>query len=372
MKIMYFIHGMSTGGAETIVKDYALNIDSTKFEISILCFERHNESPYENILKNNNINIIYINDYICLKKSTSTIARIIKKIHRYFLVRKIIKNENPDILHTHLLINSYVKYAKVNKKCKLYHTVHSDPNILWKRTKEGRKDFKCAKYLIKKNNMKIIVLHDKMRKVVNEMFEIDDSIILNNGIDISRFNTLNVKEKDYLRKKYNIPKDAYVLGHIGRFCDVKNHDFIIKIFSELHRKNSDYYLLLIGSGPNKNSIISKLDNMGLKGKYIILSNRDDIPDLLSIMDYFIFPSLYEGMPVTVIEAQEMKLPCFISDTITNSVIISNIVTKISLEKSEQMWADIIIKYKYPKKIVINDKEWDIKYVIKKLEEIYTS
>lgn len=370
MKVMHFIHGLSTGGAETLVKEYVLKIDRNKFDIVVLCFEHYNESPYEKILADNKIRVIYVSDYMLLKNKNNFISRVIKHIERKLLVKRFIRNENPDILHTHLCVNSYVKFAKPSKRTKLFHTVHSEPSITWHGSKRKRNDFKCAQFLVKNNGMRFIVLHDKMRKEVNELFNVDNSIVLNNGIDFFRFNKASINDKNLIKERLNIPYDSCVIGHIGRFVKSKNHKFLVNVFNDIHKKNDKSFLLLIGDGVEKKDIKFSLDDIGLKDNYLILSNRNDIPDLLSIMDYFVFPSIYEGLGIVLIEAQKMNLPCFVSDKVPKNATISNLVTRISLEKESKEWADIILNYKLPKKVTINDKEWDINTVVKKLENIY--
>ena len=105
---------------------------------------------------------------------------------------------------------------------------------------------------------------------------------------------------------------------------------------------------------------------------MILANRTDIPDLLNAMDIFVFPSISEGLGISLIEAQIMKLPCFISSNIPEHAIISNLVTIISLSESASYWAKKILSYKIPEKVKINSEDWDMKKSIKKLESLYLS
>lgn len=218
--------------------------------------------------------------------------------------------------------------------------------------------------------MRFICLHDEMRKNVNDLFNVNNSIILNNGIDFSRFNKDKISNKITLKDKLNIPADAYIVGHIGRFIYEKNHSFLVDIFSKIYSKNKNAFLLMIGDGPKKQEVIEKLNLLKLNDRYLILSNRSDIPDLLGIMDCFVFPSIVEGLPVTLIEAQKMELPCFVSDSITKYITISNLITWLSVKKDCKCWANSIIDYKYPKKVLLNDNAWDMDNIVKKLENIY--
>lgn len=369
MKVMHVIHGLNTGGAETLVKEYVLGFNKDKFDVTLLCFEHIKESPYEKILKKNNIKVIYISDYMKYNNKKGILYKIINHFQKFILVKRIIRNENPEILHTHLPINRYIKFAKPKKKTKIFHTVHSAPKALWDfEIKARKKDFYAAKWLREKYNMTFICLHDEMKNEVNTMFNTNTSLVLNNGIDFSRFE--NAISKEEIRKKINIPNNAFVIGHVGRFSRVKNHTFIVDVFKEIYNKNRNSFLLLIGTGEEKEKIINKLNELKLNNNYLILENRTDIPDLLNAMDIFIFPSIYEGLGIALIEAQKMKLPCFISEGVPDGAIISNLVTKLSLDLPEHIWASKIIYYQKPKLVNLNDENWNIKKVINKLENIY--
>ena len=200
------------------------------------------------------------------------------------------------------------------------------------------------------------------------MFGVDNSIILNNGIDVD--SVKNTNDAELIRKGIGVPNDAFVLGHVGRFLRVKNHDFIVDVFLDVAKKNNKAFLLLIGDGPDKSKIVGKLNDAGMSGRYLILNNRSDVPDLLNIMDVFIFPSLYEGIPLSLIEAQIAKKPCFVSDRVNKHAEISNLVTRLPLEQGAEKWSDIIVSYKKPKIIEVNEDDWNIKNETRKLEQIY--
>lgn len=364
IKVMHIIHGLNTGGAETLIKEYALKLDKNKFNVILLCFEHHYDSPYESLLIKNGINIIFIEDYL-KHESNSILGKYLNKIQKYFLVRKIIKNEKPDVIHTHLLVNQYIKFANLKKTTKVFYTMHGEPE----RYKEiSFKNYKATKWLVKKYNMKIICLHNEMEEKVKEMYKTNNTIVLNNGIDIIKYK--RVKSKNDMRKKLNIPIDSYIVGHIGRLNKIKNHKFLIEVFNNIRKHNNKAFLLMIGDGDEKNNISKQLSALKLDKYYKILSNRNDIPDLLNCMDVFVFPSFSEGLGISVIEAQEAKLPCFISNDVPDSAIISNLVSKISLNESSAKWANKILNYNIPKVVNIYDENWDINKVVKKLEKLY--
>ena len=369
-KIVHLIHGLNTGGAETLVKNYALGIDETKYEITILCYE-HRNSLYEAILKNAGKRVIYVCDDMKLWNRKGIIPKIINHYQLYFAIRKKLRELKPDILHTHLTVNRYVKFAHLPQKTKIFHTVHSEPKKIWFNGGfQRKKDFQAVKWLIKHYGQRMIVLHEEMKQEVNELFHVSNSIVLNNGISFTDFE--NCKSKCQVRKELGIAQESFVIGHVGRFSEPKNHKFLIKVFQEIFANEKNVFLLMVGSGEEENSIRQILNDSPMKNNYLILSNRSDIADIMQAMDVFVFPSLYEGLGIALIEAQKSGLPCFVSERVPLYAKVTDLVDVCSLNKGEKYWAKEILKAKEnpPKGNIEVPTEWDMKNVIKKLERIY--
>ena len=130
-----------------------------------------------------------------------------------------------------------------------------------------------------------------------------------------------------------------MVGHIGRFMTQKNHAFLLDIFNQIYTQNNNAVLLLVGTGELQAQIKEKIKALGLEKNVIFTGVRSDVPQLLSAMDVFVFPSFYEGMPNTVIEAQATGLPCVIADTITSEADITGLVKYLSLSDSADKWAE---------------------------------
>lgn len=374
-KVLHFIHGLNTGGAETLVKDYVLGLDKSKYDVSILCYE-HRDSSYENILEKAGIEIIYACDNMRLWNKKGIIPKIIDHYQLYFVLRKKLKEINPDILHTHLNVNRYVKFARLSKNIKIFHTVHTEPQKIWFNGSFQRKrDFQAAKWLVRHHRQRMIVLHNDMQQEVNKLFHISDAVVLNNGINFSAFE--NAKSKDEMRVKLGISQDSFVIGHVGRFVESKNHMFLINVFKKIYDCDKNAFLLMVGEGEEKKIVKNIMDNSPMKKNYLILSNRSDIADIMRAMDVFIFPSKYEGLGIVLIEAQKSGLPCWVSDTVPSYAKVTNLVNFCSLDISEKEWAEKILKTKnrehqetFIDKRKMVPPEWDMKNVIKRLEKIY--
>lgn len=198
----------------------------------------------------------------------------------------------------------------------------------------------------------------------------DDVIFIKNGIDIEEYK-YNESYRNEYRKNFNIENNI-VYGHVGKFDKQKNHDFLIDIFYEIQKKQ-DAVLLLIGYGELEDEIKGKVTKLNIKDKVRFLGFREDVSHILNAIDFFILPSLYEGLPICLIEAQTSGLPVFVSDAVTDEANISNGFNKIE-SNDALVWAEFILKaQKNNRENAYKDtikNGFDIKGTTKQLEEIY--
>jgi len=167
------------------------------------------------------------------------------------------------------------------------------------------------------------------------------AFLVHNAIDLNAYK-YNPEKVDKICREFNF-ENKFVVGHVGRFNQQKNHKFLLEIFKKIKEKNTNAVLMLVGAGELKNEIYNKIEEMGILDSVIFTGVRSDVPDLLSVMDVLVFPSLYEGMPNVIIEAQSIGLPCVISDTITKEADITGVVKYLSLNDDPKIWADIAIE-----------------------------
>lgn len=199
--------------------------------------------------------------------------------------------------------------------------------------------------------------------------------IVPNGIDTKKF-IFNEKLRHEYRQMLGID-GKIVLGHIGRFDEQKNHSFLLNIFKAFHLRNNNSVLLLIGRGKLQKYIKQKVEEKGLSDSVIFLGVRNDIPALISAMDVFVFPSLYEGLSVCSIEVQCNGLPIVTSDIPSmKEANIAGCMMFCSLTDSADVWADKISsitqydRISFMQKIL--DKGYDISHIASKLQESYLS
>lgn len=162
------------------------------------------------------------------------------------------------------------------------------------------------------------------------------------GVD---FNAFAQNPDPNFRANVGIPKGAFVVGHVGRFHEQKNHEFLVTIAESLDRLCSDMHLLLIGEGDLRSRIASELERKGLGHKVTFVPDTLCVPNfMISAMDCFVFPSRYEGLPLVVVEAQAAGLPCILSDRITKDAIVDQkLVNVFSLKDPPELWAQAILK-----------------------------
>ena len=200
------------------------------------------------------------------------------------------------------------------------------------------------------------------------------AIMINNGIDTNLFRFSPTK-RERVRNTLKIGENTIVIGHVGRFFWVKNHKFLVNIFNVYHLKNKDSKLLLIGTGELEEEIRKQVKELRINDDVLFLGLRSDIPDLLQAMDIFIMPSFFEGLPVSLVEAQTSGLPILATDIISKDAQIIDYFYTLSLSHSAEDWANKIHKIvnSYQRKDTseaTKRKGFDVKTTVSFLINIY--
>lgn len=178
------------------------------------------------------------------------------------------------------------------------------------------------------------------------------TIFIPNAIDCAGF-TFDPEKRKKLREELGLT-DAIIIGHVGRFHYAKNHEYLLRVFAELCRMSAEaggstaetgadqnYHLILLGEGPLMEDTRKLAEELGVADRVHFLGNHKNIADYYQAMDYFVYPSRYEGMPGTIVEAQASGLPCLMSDTICREVIATELVETMSIEKEPKVWAEVL-------------------------------
>lgn len=159
-----------------------------------------------------------------------------------------------------------------------------------------------------------------------------NATIIYNAIDVKRY-LFSDEKRNNIRKKYNIPNEYMVLGNIGRLEKQKNMTYLVDIFEKYHKKNPKSYLLIIGNGSRRSELQKYTAEKNLESSIIFTGEVDDTSEYLSVLDVFLMPSLYEGLPVTLVEAQASGLKCLVADNITHEVNITKNIEYLSIKKN---------------------------------------
>lgn len=197
--------------------------------------------------------------------------------------------------------------------------------------------------------------------------------LIPNGIETQNF-SFDAKVRDKVRTELHLQKN-FVIGNIGRLCTQKNQSFLLDVFQKIYQRIPSSRLLLIGDGEKSLRLQEKAARLGVEGAVLFMGLREDIPKLLWAMDFFVLPSIFEGLPITAVEAQAAGLPCIFSDRITQEAVVMPNAVCMPLEDGIDAWADAILRLKekgYDRKsaaIEMRERGFDIGNTAKYVEKI---
>lgn len=380
VRVIQLIENISDGGSETQLKNYMLHLDKSKFSCILLTKSIDSASANARVLFDHHAPI-----YSAMIAKCNLFCKVLNKIQRTLIpfeerekyiqwyIQKKILSYKPDVIHVHLKMLHYLlPIADRLQGVKIFYRCASKPERYFNNENElDRSELEAAQYLIANNNLQMIALHNQMRDAINELFGISNTIVVHNVFDLSKFRNQSLKIKQEVRKQLGIPLDALVIGHVGRCFYIKNQSFLVEVFKKVADVNAKAYLLMIGSG-DFSDVILKIERYELKKQYQILSNRSDVHMLLHAMDVFVFPSLLEGMPGALIEAQAAGLKCIASSAITDEAIVSTHAIQMDLADGAQAWADIILNDEFNGKPISSLDSFELKNVLKEVEQLYTA
>ena len=176
----------------------------------------------------------------------------------------------------------------------------------------------------------------------NRCFNAGRVHVMPNAIDTKKYE-FDQDARVRLRNELNIPQNAFVVGHVGRFMYQKNHPFLLQVFKEVLRLRENAFLLLVGEGELQETIRQSTREQGLEDKVIFTGARQDVSKLYSAMDVFCLPSFYEGLPVVALEAQANGLPCVFSDRMTEEILLTSKAVQLALDDPER-WARTVLAF----------------------------
>lgn len=362
LRILYILANEPTGGVGVFVRDFTTHF-SNRVIVDYLIYTSERNTEFQKSIQNDRNHIYYLPDlslksYKTLMKLTDdffkehaskyqivhlTYPGIVKMCFepakKYGIKHRVIHSFNASLSDNpvksniyKLLVSNYRKYANCYLAC----------------SKEA------AEFLYGKNAKDVVYIH--------------------NAIDCKLYKyDLTLRNK--IRKKYNcIDKKVFICA--GRLEKQKNIGFAIDVFSEIIKKEINSYLLIVGDGPYKKEYEEKVKKLELEDKVKFISFTSTLNELFLASDLLLFPSLYEGLPLTVVDAENSGLACLLSDTISKEVSMTSHVQFVSLSETKEYWAIKSIEMcSYERKDEtdnITKKGYNILHEANKLEKYYES
>ena len=368
-KVLIVTESISYGGLNLASVRFQQYLDKDKFDCAY-CVRRSHLGDLEEGILQQGIPVYHVPD------------SELNYIKSYRFYKKLFREEQYDIVHCHLpFFSGIVLFAawQCGVKKRVAHAHFSQPYT--------------DTAIYSKKKQAVAVVYRKIMRVFLKLFcngkvacgqeageflygkhEFNKhGVILNNGIRTEEYQ-FDEDIRATARKALGIRDTTVVLGHIGQMYSVKNQSFILDIFSEFRKEQPDSVLLLIGDGDDRKMLEEKARRLALGDSVQFLGLRQDAAALYQAMDCFVFPSLHEGFPLTLIEAQASGLPCVISDTVTRKTKVNENIAFCSLEESPEVWCKTIASLlSIPRNTVDTsalESSFNICEVTKKLEKIY--
>ena len=370
IRILHVVGGMNRGGLETWLMHVLRHIDRERFQMDFLV---HTEEPcpYDDEVRSLGSKIIP-----CLDPSKPWMY------DRNF--KRILREYGPyDIVHSHVHhFSGYVlrlaKQAGISVRIAHSHNDTSSAEAkagFYRRLYLTLTEWWIARYAT--------LGFGCSRKAAADLFspswESDPRWqILYCGINLNPFR--DSIDRVALRSELGIPSEAFVIGHVGRFAEQKNHLFLLEIAAEVAKHEPKMRLLLVGEGSLRANIDQKVLQLGLSEIVIFAGVRPDVPHIMrGVMDVFLFPSLHEGLGLVLIEAQAAGLACIFSNVVPEEAdAIKPLVQRISLSQPVSEWVQVVLHQREMRSTItpsdalalVETSPFNIETSVKQLESIY--
>lgn len=329
MRVLHITSHLERGGTETFIMNVFREVRKNNVIFDFLLFSNSKEGYY-NEAKEMGSRI-----YVCPSRKKN-FFKYLKSLDVFF------KDHASEYAVVHFSGCTLTTIAPLffAKRYKIAHRIihaHSSSS-------EGFHNFllhKINKFFIGKIATDFLACSEKAASFFYPKKYLGNCVILKNGIDLPKFSYNQIIRND-VRTSLGINDDTLVFGHTGRFAPVKNHSFLIDVFSEISKMKDNCLLVLVGDGELFSSIKNKVAGSVLADKILFLGERNDVNRILQAFDCFILPSLFEGLPFALVEAQASGLRIFASDTVSKEVDLTNNCFFLNLSDGPKHWADFVL------------------------------
>lgn len=290
-------------------------------------------------------------------------------------LKRIILNGNYSYIHNNLSSWSYAEGIRIplnfNSGKVIVHSHNSniESNVISRRIMD-----RLNRHL--NNNPQLIRLACG-EEAGEWLFGNEHFSIIPNGIDTKKYQ-FNPFIREKYRKSFNISNSEKVYLNVGRMSIQKNHIFLLKSFKEILREQPKSLLVLVGNGELRDDLINLAAKMKISQRVKFLGIRNDVENIMQMSDCFILPSLWEGLPIALIEAQASGLPCFVSQNISQEAFLTNYVKKINIDESPKLVSNFILKSVKELKVnrlnatkYVKDAGYDLSRTVEMIKKIYS-
>ena len=322
MVVLHYVGKMDRAGQETFIMNLFRNIDREKIKFKFLCTDS-SKGDFDDEIYSLGGEIFYT----VPQNNRGALAMLTAANN----LRNTLKKSKPDVfhIHTHHALNAFLDACAALLAGIKIVAVHSHNNSALSHL--GAHRF-CKKLIPLLKIRRFACSNDAGRW----MFGNTPFKVLYNGLNPNDF-CYNSEKRDAIRAKMGW-EGKKIIGHIGRFNEQKNHRFLIDVFAEIKKREPAAHLVLVGKGELEPEIKEKVSAYNLSDSVSFLGIRSDIPELYQGMDLFLFPSIFEGLGIVLIEAQANGLPCLVSDAIQEEAVICSNIVKLPLTDDASLWA----------------------------------
>lgn len=363
IRILHVLGSTNLGGAESRIMDLYRHIDREKIQFDFLVHSTK-EGFFEPEIKQMGGNIYYlpsfrVYNYLKYKRA----CREFFETHGEF---KVVQGHMTSTASIYL---SQAKKAGVPVTIAHARSAGVDAGIKGYITKLLRKNlFRKCDYMFACSDLAARAVFGDKR------YEEGKTIFIPNAVDTADF-VPDPEMRERIRAEYGL-EDNFVIGHVGRFHYAKNHEFLLDIFAHILDKKDNAKLFLLGDGSRRAEMEVKARELGIDKAVIFAGNKNPVAPFYQAFDAFLFPSRFEGMPGTVVEAQAAGLPCLVSDSVTPQVKVTELVDFVSLQKTSQEWAEELLNHMKNckedaiEKIDLSETNYDVNCQVKRYEQFY--
>lgn len=363
MKVLQIGLGNASGGVEAFVMNYYRELVKLNVQFDFVCM--YGKIAYEEEIKSLGGHVFYVPN---AKENYFGYVTGLKKV---------LNREHYDAVHVNMLSAANLVPLKTAKRMGIKKIIAHSHNSSCPGFVRQFMD-KINKPKITRYATDLLACGDEAARWLfgEEMFDSGKVVIMQNAVLMEKY-LFSEKNRQVIREKYGWGK-RFIVGHVGRFELQKNHEAVIEIFKHVQKRVPDALLCMVGDGVLRSHIEELVSFAGLQDNVFFAGNQENVSEFLSAMDVFLFPSLFEGVPFAMIEAQVNGLSCVMSDTISKeTVILSDQVKVLSLNMDYKIWADCICDFQEAKRVDecaikegVKKKHFDIIKEAERLKQLY--